>query len=240
MTFGEGMWRIQDKSVRAFLIEGKDRAMMVDTGFGTGNIRSVAESLTNKPLFLINTHSDGDHTRGNASFSETYMHPAEFSRYWDKCKIEFGIEGYVCPPRAIWEGDTIDLGTYCFEVIHIPGHTMGHIALLEREKRFLISGDTVQDGHIHLWGPGRNAYAFLASLEKLKKYCSSFDTIYPSHDTPALPPSIIPALADDARRMLAGEVEGVEPDPSCYPFKIEALLFEFPEAKLYFKPPQAR
>ncbi len=58
--------------------------------------------------------------------------------------------------RLLWEGTVIDLGFWKFEVILTPGHTPGSIMLLDREKRLLISGDTIQAGDIYMFGPGRN------------------------------------------------------------------------------------
>lgn len=235
------IWRIQERSVYAFLIEGEEKAMLIDAGFNkdtdeNNNIRKLAESLTSKPLILVNTHSDGDHSCGNVWFAETMMHPCEFARYWDKNKLEFDYEGYKCPPTPIWEGDVIDLGNFKFEVILTPGHTMGSICLLEREKRFMFTGDTVQgNGHIHLWGNGRNPYAYKASLEKLKQYEPLVDVLYPSHDKQELSPDYISRLAEDIRMILDGEVKGTTPDPKCYPFPIKADLFAFPEANLYVK-----
>ncbi len=233
----DAIWRIQERSVYCFVVEGNEWSLLIDTGFGTGNIREVAESLTDKPLRLLNTHSDGDHIGCNGYFEKTMMHPAEFSRYWDKCKLEYDIEGYVCEPVPVWEGDVIDLGNYKFEVIHIPGHTMGSIALLEREKRFMFSGDTVQGhGHIHLWGNGRNAFAFLASMKKLKEYEGLVDVIYPSHDMTEVPPEFISQLAEAAEQVVYGKADGVTPDPSAYPFPIQAKLFAFPVDNLYYMP----
>ena len=36
------------------------------------------------------------------------------------------------------EGDTLECGGYRFEVLHIPGHTPGSIALLDREHGLLL------------------------------------------------------------------------------------------------------
>lgn len=55
--------------------------------------------------------------------------------------------------RLLWEGTVIDLGFWKFEVILTPGHTPGSIMLLDREKRLLISGDTIQAGDIYMFGP---------------------------------------------------------------------------------------
>ena len=49
--------------------------------------------------------------------------------------------------------------------------------LLEREKRMLISGDSIQDGAIFMFGPGRNMPAFQCSLEKISAMADAFDTL---------------------------------------------------------------
>lgn len=104
--------------------------MLVDTGFGTLPILDMVRELTNLPVFLVNTHTDKDHTGGNKDFNPVYMHPAEMDHYKsalpDGCQME-----HVHP---LWEGQILDLGHWKFEVILTPGHT-GHFA-----------GDTGSDG----------------------------------------------------------------------------------------------
>ena len=83
----------------------------------------------------------------------------------------------------IWEGDGLDIGTFSFEVILIPGHTPGSIALLEPDKKFLIGGDSIQTGgSIFMSGPGRNFESFRASMAKLEEYIDEFDVVYSSHN----------------------------------------------------------
>ena len=118
-----GFFRIENGGVRCFFIEGDDRAMLVDTGFGNGDLRSLVQSLTKLPIFVVNTHADGDHTGCNHQFQEIWMHPAEFDYYAQK--------GNTCDNlHPLWEGDTLSLGKWNFEVLLIPGHTPGSIALL--------------------------------------------------------------------------------------------------------------
>ena len=40
-------------------------------------------------------------------------------------------------------GETINIGSFSFEVIWTPGHSPGHICLYDREKRLLITGDHI-------------------------------------------------------------------------------------------------
>ena len=71
-------YRIEDNGVRSLLFIGTERALLVDTGFGNaGSLRNVVEALTDKPVMLVNTHADDDHTGCNHEFDCAYMHPAE-------------------------------------------------------------------------------------------------------------------------------------------------------------------
>ena len=114
----------------------------------------------------------------------------------------------VCP---LWEGDVIDLGYWKFEVILTPGHTPGSIMLLEREKRMLISGDTIQDGDIFMFGVGRNMQAFQHSLKKMITMADAFDSIWPSHGNYPLTADIIPQILKGAKDTAAGKLPGMEP-----------------------------
>jgi glyoxylase-like metal-dependent hydrolase (beta-lactamase superfamily II) len=48
--------------------------------------------------------------------------------------------------KLVDEGEVIDLGTRRFEVLHVPGHSPGSIALWEARTGTLIAGDAVYDG----------------------------------------------------------------------------------------------
>src|SRR5258708_15545501 len=56
--------------VNNFLIVGEDRAVLLDTGRGVADIRSVAEGLAGKPLSVVNSHYHFDHSGGNRLFDE--------------------------------------------------------------------------------------------------------------------------------------------------------------------------
>ena len=65
LEIDKGFWRIEDGGVRSFFIEGIDKAMLVDTGFGHGDLKAFVEALTSNPIFVVNTHTDGDHVGCN-------------------------------------------------------------------------------------------------------------------------------------------------------------------------------
>jgi glyoxylase-like metal-dependent hydrolase (beta-lactamase superfamily II) len=220
----DSCWRIEENGVRSFLIIGSEKALLIDSGFGTGNIKELVDEMTKKPLVLVNTHADRDHIGCNALFEKAYMHPAEYDRY-----SEGAADGYVAEP--LWENDRIDLGGRILEVILIPGHTPGSIALLDPENRVLFSGDSVQAGAIFMFGPGRNMQAYITSMTKLRTLSGRFDTVYPSHGPFPVRGDIIPALVAGAKKVLRGEVEGKKPEYE----GLKAKLYEAGEAKFLCK-----
>jgi glyoxylase-like metal-dependent hydrolase (beta-lactamase superfamily II) len=73
----EGVWLIAEPShVNTWLIEGSERAVLLDTGLGILPIRPVAESLVSKPISVVNTHYHFDHVGGNHEFDEIAIHAA--------------------------------------------------------------------------------------------------------------------------------------------------------------------
>lgn len=200
-------WIIEEEGVRSFLFAGGEKALLVDTGFGTLKLRELIAELTDLPIFLVNTHTDRDHTGCNRDFKPVYMHPSEMEHYKKGLPKGCSMEDV----RPLWEGDIIDLGLWKFEVILTPGHTPGSIMLLEREKRMLISGDLIQDGDIFMFGEGRNIQAFLDSLKKISAMEEAFDSIWPSHGSYPLTADIIPGILQGVQDMLAGKLAGQEP-----------------------------
>jgi glyoxylase-like metal-dependent hydrolase (beta-lactamase superfamily II) len=71
--------------------------------------------------------------------------------------------------QFIGEGDVIDLGNRSFEVMHLPGHSAGSIALWEAESGTLFSGDAIYDGPLLDQIPGSDIATYCQSMERLRK-----------------------------------------------------------------------
>lgn len=199
----KGFWIIEEDFVRMFLVEGSEGALLIDTGLGGGDLRGLAESLTSKPISVVNTHGDRDHVGGNGQFERIHMHPSEYDYYLFE-RPEKRNENLV----PVWEGNVFDLGLRCFEVVLIPGHTPGSIALLDRANRELIAGDTLQSTPIFMFGRGRSLIALEHTLTRLLAMSGEIDTIYPSHGTLEEGPAIISNMLEGLELMKSGSVEG--------------------------------
>jgi glyoxylase-like metal-dependent hydrolase (beta-lactamase superfamily II) len=193
-------WSIEGIA-RAFLFTGSDKALLVDTGIGSASILDAVKSLTDLPVMPVLTHADEDHAGGISDFDSVFLHPAEYAYFEERDR-----KPIVRHP--LWEGDIIDLGGRMFEVVHIPGHTPGSIALLDRVGRILVAGDSVSAVPIFIFGRVRSLVALMDSFDKLIGMRYLFDTIYPSHGPLPVAASILDDFKDGAAKLLAGEIEG--------------------------------
>lgn len=208
----EDTWRIEEAGVRFFLLTGEKEALLIDSGMKVHNAREIAEGLTDLPIRLLNTHADRDHVGSNQEFDCFYMNPAEASNYYNTQKKT----GTIVP---VEDGSLLDLGNRPLKIISIPGHTPGSIAVLDGKHRALISGDSIQDGNIFMFGVQRELHAYMLSLKKLERYLDQFDLIYPSHGTFPVGPELIPKLYRGAQRILDNETEGTDMEFHNVPIK---------------------
>ncbi|MGM9517611.1 MAG: MBL fold metallo-hydrolase [Acidaminococcus sp.] len=71
---GTNGWQIRSDGDYCYLLAGDDLAVMIDDGYGSGNIRAFAQTLTDKSVkYVINTHYHFDHTANDAYFDAAFM-----------------------------------------------------------------------------------------------------------------------------------------------------------------------
>ena len=191
-------WRQEEADVRFFLLTGTERALLIDTGMHTQDAREQARKITQLPLSLINTHADRDHVSSNDEFEQVLVSPFEL------CHPEMRgrTSDEVIP---VWDGDVIDLGERELEVIALPGHTPGSIAILDHETGNLFSGDPIQEnGRIFMFGPLRSLAAYVISLERLLTRSQEIRAIWPCHGDCPLDIDVVPKLIQGMRRIETG------------------------------------
>ena len=224
---------LHEEQVKSHLIIGAERAVLIDTGMGVGDIRAVVASLTDMPITVVNSHAHWDHIGGNHRFDAVLIHPAEAAdlaggvandllRPWFQPEHLTGplpdgvtAETIEIPegpaPMLIHDGDVLDLGDRTLEVIHAPGHSPGGIALLDRANGVLFSTDVAYAGPLYLYAED-DLPIYAASLAKLAALVPDLRAIYPSHNAWSISPALLTAMSDALAGIVAGDAPSWERD----------------------------
>jgi len=219
----------QFEEVISYLVLGEEKAALIDTGNGIGDIKTVVEGITDLPVFVLNTHTHGDHIGGNHQFSEVLAYDTEFSRERAKhgqTKAEMGhylegdmvwkplpdyldVERWRIHPfkvtRWLRDGDTVDLGSRKLEIIHTPGHSPDSICVLDRESRIFWTGDSFYPAPIYVYSPTTSLDQFIDSFAKMVKLMPLYDRVMPSHNEPAIEKHLIKECYDAAVKIREGK-----------------------------------
>ena len=88
----EHSWMISEGTGRGrthcYLLEGNDKAALIDTGMGLIDMRKITESLTMREIFVINTHGHFDHITCNYQYPVSYLQPKDEQIFRESCRYE--------------------------------------------------------------------------------------------------------------------------------------------------------
>lgn len=235
----------QWQEVISYLILGNDRALMFDTGNGIGDIRAVVDSLTDLPVAVVNSHAHSDHMGGNSQFHTIISIDTEYGRQRarglpnEAVRIEVSPEAlcrdvpgeltqdsHVIHPyeeNITWvaDGHTIDIGGHELEIRHIPGHSPGSVALLDRQRGYLWTGDTYYPGPIWLFAPGTDFAAYRETIQRLAELAPDFRHVFPAHNVLIDEPGRLVEARDAFEKIVGGKVEGI------HDAELGTVLYEF-------------
>ena len=242
-------WYINEGGLDAvYVAAGSQRAVLVDTGSGTGDLTALVRSLTDKPFDVILTHGHPDHAGGARQFEKVYLHPddiemAQSITLEDRKEYARAVAGEevlagMIPggdfPQVVplADGETIDLGGRTLEVIAIPGHTGGSVCFLDRGHRILFAGDSLQGLQL-ICAPGEDRRAVLKKwiekVEQLRALSDEYDLIAGGHDL--VQRSNLEDLPALGRGILDGSIQGKQEhihvfDATFYHYKNVSLMMD--------------
>lgn len=152
-----------------FLLVGSEKALLIDTGIGIGDLAGFIRQFTDLPLMVCYTHNHLDHVGGVGAFAEGWISPAdqawfasgggvsndrairegyvrmiaarEKGLYPYKLEEDLGEWGPEPVLHPLHDGMEIDLGGRLVRAVAVPGHTPGGIAFLDYATRSLFLGD---------------------------------------------------------------------------------------------------
>lgn len=212
-----------------YLVEGDDRAALIDTGSGFGSLRTVVNQLTNKPLIVLLTHGHTDHAMGSGEFTdcEVYMnhvdeyiygpHGDSAFRHAGMALAEEGVtvteEDYIpTAPFSLYRdmkgSDCFDLGGEVIEIYDLPGHTKGSVAMLMKNARVLLLGDACNGFTFMHENHSVSIEHYEENLKKLdQETAGKYDRILASHGNGESPIDIIQGCIAVCEDIKAGRTD---------------------------------
>ena len=184
-----------------YLVEGEDRAALLDTGSGIGSLRECVDELTDKPIVVLITHGHIDHAMGAIEFDEVYMSPNDayiYRQHGDMAFRQMANEALVKNNqltslpllqtlayekiKPFKEGDVFDLGGVSVVIYDCVGHTKGSVVMLIPEERAVLLGDACNNFTFLFDDYSTSVATYERSLRDLKeKITGKYDTVYLSH-----------------------------------------------------------
>ena len=218
-----------------YLIEGNERALLIDGLTGVGSLKAFVRELTELPVMMAATHGHIDHVGAAWEYGEVFINPDDIALMYTPHHSEpAGRLGFASAPSftgepkrtvptladvpaprpvktyPIYEGDIFDLGGIQIEVIQVPGHTQGTVVFLDRAARVVYSGDACNANTLLCLPGSTTNEEYKESLLHFKTFQKDFDVMYGGHSAAAVPNTIIDDGIAMCERILAGTDESVE------------------------------
>ncbi len=214
-----------------YLIEGKDKAVLVDTCLGVGNLKEFVQGLTNKPITVILTHGHVDHAMGAPEFHEVYLNDKDIEVFKKYSPLEvredyismnlrenmpkFIDEDYVKPDENMGfnnleDGDNFDLGEINLQVFKLSGHTKGSMVILIKEKKILILGDACNTATFLFDDDALTVEGYRENLIQInRKLKGLYDRVFLSHHDMEANSNIIDNVIEVCNKIMSQKADDV-------------------------------
>lgn len=182
----KGTWFINfmNGSQNMYLLEGNEKAMLIDTGWGAGNLRACVEKLTDKPLIVVNTHFHPDHSAGNGEFEEVFLsegYPIDAP----SVSSDFGPFDLSKLPHPdykksiLHDGDVIDLGGRVIKVIEAkPAHCNSSLFFIDCTENMIFTGDEYEAAQTMMYDNSGNPDAPYIVRERIDNMRKNAQTLF--------------------------------------------------------------
>ena len=240
------------QNVSSFLIAGRNRAVLFDTGLGVCDIKKVAEELYDGEITVVNSHCHFDHIGNNWRFDSVVACNDEYAlktaregvashliadqtaaeAFRDGYPEGFSAKDFCCRPyRAVTaeDGDVFDLGGRKLEYIRTPGHSSDCVMLYDRDAGILLAGDMIYAGALYamfddpLYGHS-DLGEYIDSINRVAALCPEVRAIYASHNDCIVDPAILARMAADLTAVKEGRLNGIPEEREQYGFKKGELV----------------
>jgi hydroxyacylglutathione hydrolase len=177
----------------AYLILGRERALLFDSGTATRDIRPIVAALTSLPVTVMASHLHFDHLAGIAAFPSVAMIDLPETRadvrdgVFTPRRYEYlGMVDHLHPPSVrvtqwIAPDGIIDLGGRRLTLLHTPGHTPNSVSLFDAAHRQLFTGDFIYPTTLYAFLPGASLSAYRATARRLLSMLPADTRLWTAH-----------------------------------------------------------
>lgn len=203
-----------------YLLEGEEKALLLDTGYGTGTLRAFVEKLTDKEIIVANTHFHPDHSAGNGEFEKVYVSKgAEIDATSINGFGPFDLNKLPYPDYEkvyISEGDKIELGGRTVEVLEtLPAHCNSSLFFLDRGHKMFFTGDELEAAQVLLYDNSNNPDAtydvkerldnFYKNNKRILELAEHYDYLLPNHNGVVIAKSYAQEFMELVEHIYAGD-----------------------------------
>lgn len=206
--------------VAMYFILGKTSGMLIDTGYGVGDLKSYIDATFKVPYEVLITHGHVDHASGCQQWNSVYMNLEDKDLFYERTSFKFRrlslnknypnledadfIPMYSGSFKPLVDGMKFDLGDITLEVYSAPGHTHGMMVALIPEERICLFGDACGVMTFIFRPECSTVKEYLNTLSRLKSMENRYDRILRQHGTCESPKSLVDENIDVAKEILAG------------------------------------
>lgn len=207
-----------------YLVEGEERAALLDTGSGIGFVRPLIESLTSKPVTVLLTHGHVDHAMGASEFlpENVYINQEDAYIYGPHSTYAFRKDGLflmeggnavteedftpivpIGQYHDLRDGDVFDLGGISVRMYACPGHTRGSLVMLIPEEHMMLFGDACNSNTFLFEDYSMGIRTYRDGLILLReRIAGTYDTALASHGDGILVPHILEENIEICQRII--------------------------------------
>lgn len=203
-----------------YLLEGEEKALLLDTGYGTGNLRAFVERLTDKEIIVANTHFHPDHSAGNGEFERVFVSKGaeiDAPSVNGFCPFDLGKLPYPNYEKVyIGEGDKIELGGRTIEVLEaLPAHCNSSLFFLDRGHRMFFTGDEMEAAQVLMYDNSNNPDApynvkerldnFYKNNKRIQELSGEYNYLLPNHNGVVIAKSYVQEFIELVEHIYAGD-----------------------------------
>lgn len=200
-----------------YALEAGGDAILVDTGLGIGDIEAVVRDAVGPDVRVLLTHSHWDHLGAGHRFERVSIHdserrpdgvvaidvlsddyderPGQFIQEWQESGHEFPdgfdpSEYHIEPIRGVEALDpdgVVHVGDRELDIVPTPGHSPGHVAVLDRDAGICHGADIMEPGgEVYAHFQTSDIRTYQESIERLigLRDDGAYDTLTIGHGEP--------------------------------------------------------